>query len=116
MLLEGFNANEALTASLRAAKAGAGEKTQRKTAAGAGEGAGSTGESGAPAAPAAPDADSSAPKDRDIVRLEALLGEQLGSPVEIAHQASGGGVLMVRYHDLEILEGIIERLVPSERW
>ena len=49
-------------------------------------------------------------KDANIARLEETLGERLGSPVEIEPGADGQGALIIRYHSLEILEGILERL------
>jgi ParB family transcriptional regulator, chromosome partitioning protein len=47
--------------------------------------------------------------DPDVVRLETTLGERLGAPVKI-EQGRAGGRLVIRYHSLEELEGIVELL------
>jgi len=59
-------------------------------------------------------ADSPAPKSPDLLRLERELSEALGSPVEIDQQPGGRGTLMIHFHTLEILDGIIERLGLGE--
>ncbi len=55
-------------------------------------------------------------KDSDILRLEQSMAEQLGSPVEIEHRDDGSGALIIRYHNLDILDGIIARLGIGEAW
>lgn len=50
-------------------------------------------------------------KSCEIVQLEQQLTERLGSPVQIEHQADGQGTLMIRYFNLEILEGILEHIM-----
>jgi ParB family chromosome partitioning protein len=45
-------------------------------------------------------------KDPDIQRMEQELSERLGAPVEVEHKGKGGR-LVVRYHSLEELEGIL---------
>ena len=49
-------------------------------------------------------------QDPDLVRLETDLAEQLGTPVTIRHGAAGRGQLIVEFANLEILEGVLERL------
>jgi ParB family chromosome partitioning protein len=46
----------------------------------------------------------------DIRRLEADLTEKLGARVEVRHQASGKGRLVINYHSLDELDGILARL------
>jgi len=48
-------------------------------------------------------------KDPDIVRMEQELSERLGAPVELDHKGKGGR-LVVRYHSLEELEGILTHI------
>ncbi len=48
--------------------------------------------------------------DRDIARLEAQLGEQLGASVKIKHSAKGRGTLSIAYNSLDELEGILEHI------
>ena len=48
-------------------------------------------------------------RDPNIVRMEQDLSERLGAPVSIEHQGKGGR-LLVRYHTLEELEGILEHI------
>lgn len=45
-------------------------------------------------------------KDPNIVRLETELGETLGAPVSIEHGKKGGR-LVIRYHSVDELEGIL---------
>lgn len=56
------------------------------------------------------------PKDPDLLRLEQSMAERLGSPVEIEHRDDGSGALIIRYHNLDILEGIMARLGLGEAW
>src|SRR6185437_1993097 len=48
--------------------------------------------------------------DPNIEQLAKHLSELLGSPVEIAHEKSGQGRVIVRYFSLEILEGMLESM------
>lgn len=48
--------------------------------------------------------------DPDRVRLETDLAERLGTPVTIDYGADGRGRLIVEFADLEILDGVLERL------
>jgi ParB family chromosome partitioning protein len=48
-------------------------------------------------------------KDPDIVRMEQELSERLGAPVEVEHKGKSGR-LMIRFHSLEELEGILEHI------
>jgi ParB family chromosome partitioning protein len=48
--------------------------------------------------------------DPDINRLERELAEKLGAKVRFQHAASGGGRLVVSYHSLEELEGILAHI------
>ncbi len=47
--------------------------------------------------------------DADVHRLEEDLGERLGTRVELRSRRRGGQ-LIIHYSDLEVLEGIIERI------
>jgi ParB family chromosome partitioning protein len=52
-----------------------------------------------------------APKiDPDTLRLQRELSERTGAKVEINHQSSGKGKLVINYASLEELEGIINRI------
>ncbi len=55
-------------------------------------------------------------KDSDILRLEQSMTERLGSPVEIEHRDDGSGALIIRYYNLDILDGIMARLGLGEAW
>jgi ParB family chromosome partitioning protein len=46
-------------------------------------------------------------KDPDIARLETDLAEKLGAKVELRHGASGKGRLVISYHSLDELDGIL---------
>jgi len=48
-------------------------------------------------------------KDPDIVRLEADLSERLGAKVQLEHSPKGGRIV-IRYHSLDELDGIIEHI------
>ncbi|OYV74720.1 MAG: hypothetical protein B7Z66_15515 [Chromatiales bacterium 21-64-14] len=51
------------------------------------------------------------PEDPDLARLERSLGEHIGSPVRIAFDGrTGQGTLQVQFADLEVLEGVLEKL------
>ncbi len=60
---------------------------------------------GKPSKPAA-----SGSRDPDIARLEQELSERLCAPVSLRHGRNGRGQLAIRYHSLDELEGILERL------
>jgi len=48
-------------------------------------------------------------RDPDIVRMEQELSEKLGAPVELEHKGKGGRIV-VRYHSLEELDGILAHI------
>ncbi|MDH3588392.1 MAG: ParB/RepB/Spo0J family partition protein [Gammaproteobacteria bacterium] len=48
--------------------------------------------------------------DPDIKRLESDLSERLGARVYVKHDKSGKGILEIRYHSLDELEGILQRI------
>lgn len=52
----------------------------------------------------------SAQPDADTRRLQQQLTEQLGAPIQIRHQSGGAGKLIISYHNLDELDGIIERI------
>lgn len=49
-------------------------------------------------------------KDRDIERLQQVLAEQLGAPVQISDDNEQGGWLKVKFFDNDTLAGLLERL------
>ena len=49
-------------------------------------------------------------RDPDLDRLETELADNLGTYVEISHQASGQGELVIRYASLDQLDGLIARM------
>ena len=53
-------------------------------------------------------------RDADVRRLETELSDRLGATVRIDHRAKGGRVI-IRYHGVDELEGIIEQLGRSPR-
>lgn len=48
--------------------------------------------------------------DADIAALERELGEQLNARVTVKHGRGGKGQLIVQYHSVDELEGILERV------
>ncbi len=56
-----------------------------------------------------PAASARKPKDPNIVRLEKELGEKLGAAVSLEHGRTGGR-LVIRYHSVDELEGILEHI------
>ena len=54
-----------------------------------------------------------AARDPDIGRLETRLGDVIGTEVSIRHGKRGSGRLVIRYHSLDELDGILERLDPE---
>ena len=51
-----------------------------------------------------------AARDADIVALERELAEKLAAKVSIQHGRDGRGKLVVAYHSVDELEGILERI------
>ena len=51
--------------------------------------------------------------DPDIARLERRLAELIGAEVSIRHGRRGAGRLVIRYHDLDELDGLLARLHPE---
>jgi ParB family chromosome partitioning protein len=49
-------------------------------------------------------------KDPDIARLETDLADKLGARVEVRHAATGKGRLVISYHSLDELEGILAHI------
>ena len=54
-----------------------------------------------------------AARDPDIGRLETRLADLVGSEVSIRHGKRGSGSLVIRYHSLDELDGILERFDPD---
>jgi ParB family chromosome partitioning protein len=50
------------------------------------------------------------PQDADIAKLERELSEKLAAKVSIRHGRGGEGQLIVNYHSVDELEGILERI------
>lgn len=63
---------------------------------------------GAPAKPAAEPR-----RDADIETLERELSELLSTPVAVQHGRGGKGKLVIAYHSLDELEGVLERIRGS---
>lgn len=51
-----------------------------------------------------------AKKDRDIERLQTILSDQVGAPVQIVNDIDEGGWLKVKFFDNDTLAGLLERL------
>lgn len=49
-------------------------------------------------------------KDPDTQRLESDLSDKLGAPVQISYNAKGKGQLVIRYSNIDQLEGILEHI------
>ena len=49
-------------------------------------------------------------KDPDTVRLERELSDRIGAPVAIAYDAKRGGTVVIRYSNIDELEGILKHL------
>ncbi|KTC76757.1 ParB/RepB/Spo0J family partition protein [Legionella brunensis] len=49
-------------------------------------------------------------RDRDIVRLENKIAEQIGAPVQIVANEGSGGWLQVKFFDNDTLAGLLERM------
>jgi len=50
------------------------------------------------------------PRDPNIAALERDLAEKLATRVMIAHAKNGRGKLVIHYHSIDELDGILERL------
>jgi ParB family chromosome partitioning protein len=48
--------------------------------------------------------------DPNISKLETDLAEKLGAKVHVQHSASGKGKLVISYHSLDELDGILEHI------
>lgn len=48
--------------------------------------------------------------DVHLKKLQEELSDKLGTPVHISHKTGGSGVLSIRYHSLEVLDGILEHI------
>ncbi|MFC3908946.1 ParB/RepB/Spo0J family partition protein [Legionella dresdenensis] len=48
--------------------------------------------------------------DRDIKRLEQILAEQIGAPVQIASEKGSSGWLQIKFFDNDTLAGLLERM------
>lgn len=51
-----------------------------------------------------------AKRDRDVERLQTILAEQVGAPVQIVNEGTDGGWLKVKFFDNDTLAGLLERL------
>ena len=51
-----------------------------------------------------------APSNADIETLEREIGEHLGARVQVSHSKKGSGKLVIHYHGLDTLDGILEKL------
>lgn len=51
-----------------------------------------------------------AQRDPDIVTLERELGEKLSTRVAVSHSRSGSGKLVIHYHSVDELDGILQRI------
>ncbi|WP_096086648.1 ParB/RepB/Spo0J family partition protein [Agaribacterium haliotis] len=49
-------------------------------------------------------------ENRDIANLQEKLGEQIGVPVEVQHSKKGSGKLVLKYNNLDELDGILAHL------
>jgi len=58
----------------------------------------------------APAAASRPAPNRDLARLEEELSDALATPVALRARANGSGQVVIRYNDLDQLEGILQRL------
>jgi ParB family chromosome partitioning protein len=55
-------------------------------------------------------AESASRQDPNIRKLEADLSEKLGAKVQVQHSSSGKGKLVISYHTLDELDGILEHI------
>ena len=49
-------------------------------------------------------------QDKDVQRLQEILAEQVGAPVQIVNDGNDGGWLKVKFFDNDTLAGLLERL------
>lgn len=49
-------------------------------------------------------------KDKDVARLESMLAEQIGAPVQIIVEKGRSGCLQVKFFDNDTLAGLLERM------
>lgn len=59
-------------------------------------------------------ADGSVTETADSKRLAQRISEWLAAPVVVSHERSGRGELRIRYHSVDELEGILERIGYAE--
>ena len=50
------------------------------------------------------------PADPDILRIQQELSERVGAPVKIQHSFKGSGNLVIKYHSVDELEGILAHI------
>jgi ParB family chromosome partitioning protein len=62
------------------------------------------------AAPVATGARKDSARDPNIAALERELAEKLATRVNLAHARNGRGKLVIHYHSLDELDGILERI------
>lgn len=48
--------------------------------------------------------------DPDILRIQQELSEKVGAPVKIQHSSKGSGKLVIKYHSVDELEGILAHI------
>jgi ParB family chromosome partitioning protein len=48
--------------------------------------------------------------DTDVLRLQSELSDKIGATVKIQHSSKGKGKLVIHYHNLDQLDGILERI------
>lgn len=48
--------------------------------------------------------------DPDILRIQEELSEKVGAPVKIQHSSKGSGKLVIKYHSVDELEGILAHI------
>lgn len=49
--------------------------------------------------------------DTDVLRLQSELSDKIGATVKIQHSKKGKGKLVIHYHNLDQLDGILDRIV-----
>ena len=54
--------------------------------------------------------ESKKPADPDILRAQQDLSEKVGAAVTIQHSAKGSGKLVIKYHSVDELEGILAHI------
>lgn len=50
------------------------------------------------------------PSDRDVARLERLLAEQIGAPVQLLQESDQGGWLKIKFYNNDTLAGLLDRM------